>query len=53
MSKSVFVRARMEPDLKKQAEYILGEFGITPTQAVTMLYKYLARRHEWPVIFVS
>jgi len=49
MKKSVFVRARMEPGIKKSAEEILYELGITPSQAVTMLYKYVAREHEWPI----
>ncbi|WP_341758245.1 type II toxin-antitoxin system RelB/DinJ family antitoxin [Candidatus Tisiphia endosymbiont of Ditula angustiorana] len=49
MNKSVFVRARIEPEIKKEAEEILYELGITPSQAVTMLYKYIARKHEWPI----
>jgi len=47
-TKSAFVRARIEPDLKARAEHILDEFGITPTQAINMLYKHLDREHEWP-----
>ncbi|NKB47244.1 MAG: type II toxin-antitoxin system RelB/DinJ family antitoxin [Legionellales bacterium] len=49
MSKSTFVRIRMDRDLKEQAEHALSELGITPTHAVTMLYKYLAHQREWPV----
>lgn len=49
MSKSAFIRARISPELKNEAELILSELGITPTQAVTILYKYVARKHEWPV----
>lgn len=47
--KSAFLRARIEPKLKVEAEYVLRELGITPTQAVTMLYKKIAREHDWPV----
>jgi DNA-damage-inducible protein J len=49
MKKSAFVRARIEPNLKQQAENILHELGISPTQAVTMLYKHVAREHNWPI----
>lgn len=48
MTKSAFIRARVEPKLKEEAENVLDELGITPTQAVTMLYKYVAREHKWP-----
>ena len=46
---TIFVRARIEPELKNQAETILHELGITPTQAIKMLYKRIARDHEWPL----
>lgn len=49
MRKEAFVRARVEPKLKIAAEYVLQELGITPTQAITMLYKKIAREHEWPI----
>lgn len=49
MPKSSFVRARVNPELKDAAEHVLEELGITPTQAVTILYKYVAREHKWPV----
>lgn len=49
MSKAAFIRARIEPDLKTSAETVLNELGITPTQAITMLYKSIAREHGWPL----
>lgn len=49
MNKAAFVRARVEPQLKIAAENVLHELGITPTQAITMLYKRVAREHEWPI----
>ncbi len=52
MTKSAFVRARIEPELKEQAEQILSEMGITPTQAINMLYKKLQRTHELPIDFL-
>jgi len=49
MNKAAFIRARIEPELKVIAEDVLDELGITPTQAITMLYKKVARDHEWPI----
>jgi DNA-damage-inducible protein J len=49
MSKSAFIRARIEPDLKHTAEDIMHKLGIKPTQAVTMLYEWIAREQEWPL----
>jgi len=49
MSKAAFIRARVEPKLKVNAEHILSLLGITPTQAITMLYSRIAREHEWPL----
>ncbi len=49
MSKTAFIRARVEPELKENAEHVLDEIGITPTQAITMLYKRIARDQEWPL----
>ena len=48
MNKSAFVRARIEPELKMFAEAILNELGINPSQAITMLYKQIAREQGWP-----
>lgn len=47
--KTSFVRARIEPKLKVEAEHVLDELGITPTEAVRMLYKSIAREHGWPI----
>lgn len=49
MNKAAFIRARVEPKLKITAEHVLSELGITPTQAITMLYTRIAREHEWPL----
>lgn len=49
MSRTAFIRARIEPDLKIVAEKVLHELGISPTQAITMLYKKVVREHEWPL----
>lgn len=49
MTKAAFIRARVEPKLKISAEHVLSELGITPTQAITMLYTRIARAQEWPL----
>ena len=49
MTKAAFIRARVEPKLKVIAENVLNQLGITPTQAITMLYSRIARDHGWPL----
>lgn len=49
MSKTAYVRARIEPELKSEAEAIFSEFGVTATQVITMLYKQVLRNHEIPL----
>ncbi len=49
MQKTTFVRARIAPTIKLQAESLLEELGITPTQAILMLYRSIIRQHGWPV----
>ncbi|MEZ4865546.1 MAG: type II toxin-antitoxin system RelB/DinJ family antitoxin [Caldilineaceae bacterium] len=41
MTKSVTIRARMDPQLKEEAEAILEELGISTTQALTIFYKQI------------
>lgn len=47
--KAAIVRARIDEHLKIDVEHILHELGITPSQAITMLYKRISRDHEWPL----
>lgn len=42
------VRARLEPDLKEQAEAIFKRLGINATQAITMFYKQVEMREGLP-----
>ena len=49
MSKTAFIRARVQPALKNQAENMLQILGITPTQAIVMLYQRIVRDREWPL----
>ena len=38
MAKTEFIRARVEPDLKTQAEEIFSKLGLSPTDAITLFY---------------
>jgi DNA-damage-inducible protein J len=49
VSKSEFIRARIQPDLKKEVEKVFNEIGVTTTQVITMLYKQIAREHAIPL----
>lgn len=49
MSKSSQVHLRIETNLKIEAEQILRDLGITPTQAMTMFYTAIAREHTIPL----
>ena len=48
MKKSAMVRARLEPDLKTQAEHIFHRLGLNATQAITMFYKQVELRDGLP-----
>ena len=48
MAKSEMIRARVEPDLKEEAESILTELGLSPTEAVTLFYRQVAMRKGLP-----
>ena len=39
MAKTEMIRARMEPDLKRQAEALFSELGLSTTEAITLFYK--------------
>ena len=39
MAKTQMIRARVEPALKQDAESVLGDLGLTPTDAITLFYK--------------
>lgn len=48
MNKTSMVRARIEPDLKENAEYVFNELGLTTTQAITLFYKQVVLRRGLP-----
>ena len=49
MSKSAYIRARIEPELKIEAEAIFQELGVTATQVITMLYRQVLRTGKIPL----
>ncbi len=48
MSKSAMIRARMEPQLKKEAEDVLAEVGLSPTEAIRLFYRQVSLHKGLP-----
>ena len=48
MAKTAMIRARVEPDLKKDAETLLEKLGMTPTEAITLFYKQVKLHRGLP-----
>ena len=48
MPKSATVHARIEPDLKEEAEAILKRLGINATQAMTLFYQQVKLHRGLP-----
>jgi DNA-damage-inducible protein J len=48
MSKTATVRARLEPELKDQAERVFRRLGLNATQAITLFYKQVELRNGLP-----
>jgi DNA-damage-inducible protein J len=48
MSKTTTVRARIEPRLKREAEHVLGDLGLSATQAITLFYRQVTLRKGLP-----
>lgn len=49
MSQSATVHARIDAKTKSQSEAVLKKLGMTPTEAVRLLYRQIALRGEFPV----
>ncbi|MEM9480383.1 MAG: type II toxin-antitoxin system RelB/DinJ family antitoxin [Verrucomicrobiota bacterium] len=49
MSQSSVVHARIDPATKEETERVLGALGLTPTEAVRLLYRQIAMRGEFPL----
>lgn len=48
MAKTANINARMEPELKQEAEKILDALGIPASNAVTMFYKQIVMHRGLP-----
>ncbi|HKJ89978.1 MAG TPA: type II toxin-antitoxin system RelB/DinJ family antitoxin [Oceanipulchritudo sp.] len=49
MAKTATVHARIDPETKRHSEAVLQELGLTPTDAVRLLYRQIAIRKEFPL----
>jgi DNA-damage-inducible protein J len=47
-TKTAKINARMEPELKEQAERILDELGISTTDAIRLYFKQIVHRRGIP-----
>ncbi|TCJ98422.1 RHH-type rel operon transcriptional repressor/antitoxin RelB [Volucribacter psittacicida] len=43
------VNIRLDDELKKQAYLALQELNMTPTEAVRLLFQYVAQNHQFPI----
>lgn len=48
MTKETIVRARIEPELKERAERVLGQLGLSTSQAITLFLRQVALRQGLP-----
>ncbi len=49
MSKSAIIHARIDPKTKALTESVLNRLGLTPTEAIRLLYRQIAMRGEFPL----
>lgn len=49
MNQTATVHARLDPETKKRSEMVLKSIGMSPTDAVRMLYRQIALRGEFPI----
>jgi DNA-damage-inducible protein J len=49
MSQTAIIHARIDPATKIATERILETIGLTPTEAIRLLYRQIAMRGEFPV----
>ncbi len=51
INRTANISTRIEPEVKKRAEAVLSEMGITPTEAVRLFYKQIALHKALPFDF--
>ena len=48
MAKTAVISARIDPELKRKAEQIFRELGLTTTQAITLFYRQVDLQRGLP-----
>ena len=48
MAKTETIRARVEPDVKREAEAVLKALGLNASEAITLFYRQVALRRGLP-----
>ena len=48
MAKTEMIRARVEPDLKHDAEAVFAQLGLSATEAIRLFYKQVTLQHGLP-----
>ena len=48
MAKTEMIRARVEPELKRQAEELFSQLGLSATEAITLFYKQVTLHRGLP-----
>lgn len=48
MAKTDTIRARVEPDLKREAESLFKRLGLSPTEAIRLFYRQVTLRRGLP-----
>ena len=48
MAKTEMIRARVEPELKRQAEELFSSLGLSTTEAITLFYKQVTLHQGLP-----
>ena len=48
MAKTATLTVRLDPSLKSQTEKLLGEMGLTPSQAVTLFFRQIGYQRGLP-----
>ena len=46
--KTAVIHARIEPQIKKQAEGVLHDLGLSPTEAIRIFYRLITLRRGLP-----
>ncbi len=48
MAKTEMIRARVEPELKREAEELFSELGLSATEAITLFYRQVTLHRGLP-----